>query len=200
MSALIRALYFRIGYRLGKMPWDTGRPQPSLVDAERKGYIQGKVLDIGCGPGDNAIHLASLGHPVHGVDFSAAAIARARQAAQSRGVKVDFQVADVFALPPRAAAFDTALDYGFFHQFRGAEIERYVDCLRRLMPGKQKLLLQCFSDKAKFSWPWPRCTSESELRQAFATGWRFEGLEPAHYETRSMGNVPAWLAIIRREP
>ncbi len=200
MSALVRALYFKIGYRLGRMPWDTGKPQPSLVAIEQQGYIEGKVLDIGCGAGDNAIHLASSGHSVHGIDLSAAAIARAKRAAQSSGVTVDFQVANIFALPSREAECDTAIDYGVFHQFRGAEVERYVSCLRRLMPKRQTLLLQCFSDEADFSWPFPRCIAENELRQAFDAGWRIERVEAVLYETRTYGNVPAWLAIIRREP
>jgi SAM-dependent methyltransferase len=200
MSALIRSIYFKVGYRLGRMPWDTGKPQPSLVAIEQKGHVEGKVLDIGCGAGDNAIYLASCGHSVHDIDLSAAAIARAQRAAQNSGVTVDFQVADIFALTSREAEFDTAIDYGVFHQFRGGEIERYVSCLRRLMPRRQTLVLQCFSDAANFHWPYPRCISEGELRQAFDTGWRIEHVEAALYETRTLGDVPAWLAIIRREP
>ncbi|MEK6838416.1 MAG: AMMECR1 domain-containing protein, partial [Candidatus Thermoplasmatota archaeon] len=44
---------------------------------------------------------------------------------------------------------------------------RYVSCLRRLMPKRQRLLLQCFSDAANYSWPYPRCISKDELAQAF---------------------------------
>jgi cyclopropane fatty-acyl-phospholipid synthase-like methyltransferase len=200
MLALIRALYFKVGYRLGKMPWDTGKPQPSLVAAERAGLVKGTVLDIGCGAGDNALHLASHGHKLHGIDLSAAAIARARDAAQRRGITADFQAVNIFDLAARGVGFDTAIDYGVFHQFRGAEVEPYVDCLRRLMPGRQTLLLQCFSDGADFSWPMPRCISKDELRHAFAAGWRVESIEATGYETRTLGNVPAWFAVIHREP
>jgi cyclopropane fatty-acyl-phospholipid synthase-like methyltransferase len=200
MSALIRAIYFKVGYRLGKMPWDTGKPQPSLVAIEQQGHVAGAVLDIGCGAGDNAIHLAARGYRVHGIDLSAAAIARAKRAAQQRGVTADFRVADIFALPEGEPAFDTAIDYGLFHQFRGAEIARYVGCLRRLMPQRQTLVLQCFSDAADFSWPYPRCVSKGELQEAFDAGWRIEHIEAVRYETRTVGEVPAWLAIIRREP
>ena len=196
----VQTLYFKVGYRLGKMMWDTQKPQPTLVDFEQLGRIGAKVLDIGCGAGDNAIYLASRGHKVHGIDLAAAAIARAKDSARKFGLSVDFQVANVFALQSRGIEFDTAIDYGVFHQFRGAEVERYVDCLRRLMPGKQTLVLQCFSDKATFSWPMPRCVSESELRQAFDVGWRFESLDPVRYETRTIGDIPAWIALIHREP
>ena len=67
------------------------------------------------------------------------------------------------------------------------------------MPGRQTLLLQCFSDQANFSWPMPRCVSKDDLHQAFAKGWRIEKMDRVEYETRTEGNVPAWLAVIRRE-
>jgi cyclopropane fatty-acyl-phospholipid synthase-like methyltransferase len=197
---LMRALYFKFGYRLGKMPWEIGRPQPSLVACEARGEIEGKVLDIGCGTGENAMYLAARGHSVHGIDLSAAAIARAKRAAEKRGVTVNFQFANIFDLSPREVEFGTATDYGVFHQFRRSGIERYVGCLRRLMGGRQKLVLMCFSDAAKVSWPGPRCVSKDELRHDFATGWRIESIEPVHYETHHLGDVPAWLAIIRRDP
>jgi SAM-dependent methyltransferase len=111
MSALMRAHYYKIGYRLGKMPWDTGKPQPSLVALEQEGHVRGKVLDIGCGAGDNAVHLASRGHMVFGIDLSAAAIERAQRAAAERGVAVAFKVANVFSLSPMELEFDTAIDY-----------------------------------------------------------------------------------------
>ncbi|WP_018103109.1 MULTISPECIES: class I SAM-dependent methyltransferase [unclassified Streptomyces] len=39
----------------------------------------GRVLDVGCGTGELAAHLASLGCTVDAVDFADTAIARARE-------------------------------------------------------------------------------------------------------------------------
>jgi len=36
------------------IPWDIGAAQPRLMELEALGGISGEVLDIGCGPGDNA--------------------------------------------------------------------------------------------------------------------------------------------------
>lgn len=40
----------------------------------------GRVVDLACGPGRNALYLAARGHRVTGVDFSATALERARAA------------------------------------------------------------------------------------------------------------------------
>jgi SAM-dependent methyltransferase len=73
----------------------------------------GDALDIACGEGRNALWLARLGWRVLGVDFSAAAIERARQltAAEPEAVRLrtSWRVADVMAEPPRADAFDLTI-------------------------------------------------------------------------------------------
>ena len=71
-------------YRDGPPPWDIGRPQPAIVRLASQGGFGGAVLDAGCGTGENALHLASLGLSVLGVDVAetALAIARAKTAAR----------------------------------------------------------------------------------------------------------------------
>lgn len=60
------------------------------------GEVRGKrVLDLGCGGGQNCIALAKAGAIVAGVDGSAAQIAFARELAAAEGVEVDFTVGDV---------------------------------------------------------------------------------------------------------
>jgi SAM-dependent methyltransferase len=69
---------FEESYRLGSPPWDIGAPQPEIVRLAAEGRIVGDVLDLGCGTGENALHLASLGHRVVGLDGSPTAIEAAR--------------------------------------------------------------------------------------------------------------------------
>ena len=55
-------------YHHGPAPWDIGWPQPAIVRLASEGGFAGEVLDAGCGTGENALHIASLGLRVLGVD------------------------------------------------------------------------------------------------------------------------------------
>src|SRR5262249_34343601 len=81
-------------YADGPGPWDIGRPQPAIVRVAAEGGFAGAVLDAGCGTGENALHVASLGLPVLGVDLAETAIAIARAKADERGIEVELAVAD----------------------------------------------------------------------------------------------------------
>ncbi len=88
---------FEFAYQ-GTPPWDIGRAQPAIVRLEEAGAITGRVLDVGCGTGENALYLAARGHQITGVDAAPTAIARARQKAAERGLPATFHVGDVLAL------------------------------------------------------------------------------------------------------
>jgi 2-polyprenyl-3-methyl-5-hydroxy-6-metoxy-1,4-benzoquinol methylase len=84
------------------------KPNRFLV-AEVSELEPGRALDLACGEGQNAIWLASLGWDVTGVDFSEAAIEKARNRAERDGVRVEFACADLLEYQPDPAAFDLVL-------------------------------------------------------------------------------------------
>jgi SAM-dependent methyltransferase len=53
------------------------------------------ILDVSCGIGTQALGLAQLNYQVTGSDLSEAAVERAKQEAQKRGVEIPFSVADM---------------------------------------------------------------------------------------------------------
>jgi 2-polyprenyl-3-methyl-5-hydroxy-6-metoxy-1,4-benzoquinol methylase len=77
--------WFDDAYR-GTPPWDIGRRQPAFVELALAGEIVGRVLDVGCGTGENALYLAQKGLVVAGVDGSPRAIHKAKEKAAERGL------------------------------------------------------------------------------------------------------------------
>jgi 2-polyprenyl-3-methyl-5-hydroxy-6-metoxy-1,4-benzoquinol methylase len=106
---------FETAYLEGSPPWDIGRAQPELVSLAEASRITGRVIDLGCGSGENAISFAMAGLEVVGVDGSPEAIRQARDKAGNRGVSIRFDVADVLDLGDHRKSFDTATDSGVFH-------------------------------------------------------------------------------------
>lgn len=77
---------FEAAYLEGSPPWDIGRAQPALVTLAEAGRITGRVIDLGCGTGGNALYLATSGLDVVGVDGSPEAIRQARDKAKRREI------------------------------------------------------------------------------------------------------------------
>lgn len=79
----------------GDQVW-SGKVNAALA-ALAEGLPPGRALDLGCGEGGDVIHLAEVGWDATGVDLAEAAVARARRAAQERGVaeRTRFVAADL---------------------------------------------------------------------------------------------------------
>ena len=73
-------------YERNDTPWDLGKPDFNLINlAINRPISPCKVLDIGCGTGDNAIWLAEHNFEVFASDVSDVAIEKARgKSVQSR--------------------------------------------------------------------------------------------------------------------
>jgi SAM-dependent methyltransferase len=158
------------------------------------------VLDAGCGTGENALHIASLGLPVLGVDVAETALAMARAKAAERGIAAEFAAADAFRLEGLGRRFETVLDCGLFHTCDDGERPRYVASLASVTEHAGTLYVLCFSDAGPDTGPHP--VSEEELRAAFepATGWQVVAIVPERVQTRFHGDrgAPAWLATLER--
>src|SRR5699024_9482166 len=81
----------------------SGNPNEALVATVAE-MTPGRVLDVGCGEGADAIWLAEHGWDVTGIDLSTTAIDRARTAAEARGVHPEFAVGDVSTWEPETAS------------------------------------------------------------------------------------------------
>ena len=186
-------------YSDGPAPWDIGRPQPAVVRVAAAGGFTGAVLDAGCGSGENALHVASRGLPVLGVDVAETALATARATAHDRGIDAEFVAADALHLERLGRRFQTVLDCGLFHTFDSDERPGYVAGLASVTEHDGTLYVLCFRNEGPDMGPHP--ISREELEAAFApgTGWHVVAIESDRLQTRFHDDgAPAWLATIRR--
>lgn len=90
--------------RFASHPWPS-EPDEALVELAG-GLPPGRALDLGCGPGRNAIWLAERGWRVTGVDASAVGLGQARARASERGVEIECVQADLLDYEPTPAGAD----------------------------------------------------------------------------------------------
>ena len=105
-------------YASGQLPWDTGQPEPLLVEYVTSGRVKpGPTLEIGAGTGTNAIWMAERGFDVLGVDLVPLAVERARTKMEGRGLSCRFAALDFLAATPMDGPFHFVFDRGCFHVF-----------------------------------------------------------------------------------
>ena len=104
----------------------------------------GRVLELGCGNGRNAIYLASLGCSVDAVDISARAIERARERALRSSASVRFQCRPIFDAQFTDATYDLVYDSGCFHHIAPHRRKDYVELVRHALKPGGSYGLVCF--------------------------------------------------------
>lgn len=95
-----------------------------------------KVLEVGCGAGNNLWFFAKEGFDTTGIDGSASAVKAARARIEHEGLKAKLIVGDFSRLDFDDATFDFVLDRGSINHNRRAGIEAaFGEAARVLKPG-----------------------------------------------------------------
>jgi cyclopropane fatty-acyl-phospholipid synthase-like methyltransferase len=170
----------------GSPPWDIGAPQPEIIRLVEKNEIKkGRVLDIGCGLGDNSIFLAKRGFCVTCMDIARLAIERGEAKARKQGVKVDFRVGDALKLEKYFGKghFATVIDSGLFHSLGDDERPLFANQIRRVLIDGGKYFMLCFSDKEPGS-EGPRRISKEEIRETFSKMFRINYIKDVFFAAK----------------
>lgn len=130
------------------VPFFVAKPDESLLSYLDRGLIAaGRALDLGCGPGRNALHLAAAGFDVDAVDLSPTAIAWAEERAREAGGTVQFHCGDAFG-PVGAGLsgpYELIYDSGCFHHLPPHRRISYLALLDRLLAPGGHFALTCFA-------------------------------------------------------
>ena len=117
----------------------SGRPNGALV-AEVAGLTPGRVLDVGCGEGADAVWLARGGWEVTALEVSGVALERAAGHARDAGVTVRWMHAGLAEAPLPPASFDlVSAQYPALLRTPDAAAERAL--LAAVAPGGVLLLV-----------------------------------------------------------
>jgi SAM-dependent methyltransferase len=137
------------GDRSRAVPFFVAKPDENLVAYLDRGLIPegGRALDLGCGPGRNALFLASRGFTVDAVDLSPAAVEWATERAREAGADVRFHLGDAFALAGTelAGPYDLVYDSGCFHHLPPHRRISHLALLDRLLAPGGHFALACFA-------------------------------------------------------
>ncbi|MBY8881914.1 class I SAM-dependent methyltransferase [Actinacidiphila acidipaludis] len=136
------------------VPFFVDKPDENLAGCLDRGLVArgGRALDLGCGPGRNAVFLAAQGFEVDAVDLSPSAIAWAAERARAAGVesRVHFHRGDAFTPDAvgRAGSYDLICDSGCFHHLPPHRRISYLALLDRVLAPGGHLALTCFASGA----------------------------------------------------
>lgn len=170
---------FRQRYLEGKVPWADHEPPPEIIELADS-LPPGRALDLGCGFGRSAIHLAQHGWTAVGVDFVPEAIAVAEERAAMAGVSEGavFYAASAADMPFLEPPFDLALDIGCMHSFDEADQRGYRDELLRLLsPGGRYVLFAHLRTEAEAAEEGPRGIEEETICDLFRDGFVLDRFE-----------------------
>jgi SAM-dependent methyltransferase len=136
--------------RSRQVPFFVAKPDENLGSYVERGLVgPGRALDVGCGPGRNAIYLASAGFEVDAVDLSASAVGWARERADAAGASVRFRCVDVFAAGDTVSGpYDLIYDSGCFHHLPPHRRVSYLGLLDRALAPGGSFGLTCFAAAA----------------------------------------------------
>ncbi|MFC8722166.1 class I SAM-dependent methyltransferase [Kitasatospora sp. NPDC057198] len=134
--------------RTRPVPFFAEKPDESLAAHLDRGLITvGRALDLGCGHGRNALHLAARGFRVDAVDLSPVAVAWGEERARAAGADVRFHCGDAFA--PSATEldgpYDLVVDSGCLHHLPPHRRIGYLALLDRVLAPGGHLALTAFA-------------------------------------------------------
>ncbi|MFE5403067.1 class I SAM-dependent methyltransferase [Streptomyces sp. NPDC056580] len=131
------------------VPFFEAKPDENLASyLDRRLIRPGRALDLGCGPGRNALYLDSRGFQVDAVDLSPAAVDWAEERAHEAGARIRFHRGDAFALTGTGLSgrYDLIYDSGCFHHLPPHRRISYLALLDELLAPGGYFALTCFTD------------------------------------------------------
>ena len=181
-----------------KMPWyEKSLDKDVESEIKSKNLSEGRFLDLGTGPGTQAVELAKLGFAVTGVDFSENAILKAKKLSDM----VHFVHDDILNSKLPDNEFDYILDRGCFHIFDKSQRPTYLKQLKRILIPGGIFFLKCMSvfEKNQPTNKGPYKFSKKEIRDEFSDDFDIESIRESVYYGTERPLPKTWFAVMEKK-
>ncbi len=163
------------------MPWFYPELDDDLRQAlDQLGLRGGSALDLGTGPGTQAIQLAQRGFDVTAADISEAAIRLARAKAEAQGLAIAWQQDDILSTR-LTGPFDLVFDRGCFHVLPAERRLDYVSTIAGLLRPEGYFFLKCFSHLQSGT-QGPHRLSPEQIQALFGSQLQVQSIEETVYQ------------------
>jgi 2-polyprenyl-3-methyl-5-hydroxy-6-metoxy-1,4-benzoquinol methylase len=165
---------YRVFYRLGIAPWER-TPGPAMLDRVLADDVPApgrRALDVGCGTGRDAIHLAKKGWQVTAVDLEERALQKARQRAAEEGAEVDWVLGDVTNLGALGTqpGYSLIYDMGCIQGLPDEAAKRAAQGITSLAAANATLLFLAFTRDRRMILP--RGMDLDHIETLFGPAWQ----------------------------
>jgi len=133
------------------IPFFVNSPDENLVSYFDRNFLYGgKVLELGCGPGRNAIYLAAKGCTVDAVDLSRESLKWAKERASKSDLQINFIHKNIFDLEIQDGTYDLVYDSGCFHHIAPHRRISYIDVVKKALKPGGLFAITCFIQGGEF--------------------------------------------------
>ncbi len=95
---------------------DVGEPPPAQLLRDYETVLQGRVLDLACGAGQNGLHLARRGHDVDLIDLAHTPLARAVRVGRDERLRLLAVQADLEEFPLPRSRYGVVLNFRYLQR------------------------------------------------------------------------------------
>jgi len=184
--------------KIEDMPWYEKNLDHNLEnEIMSKNLSTGKFLDLGTGPGTQAIQLAKQNFEVTATDISPHAIKNAKKLSN----KIHFLTDDILNSQLPNNEFNFIFDRGIFHVFEISQRPQYVKQIKRILDNDGILFLKCMSidEKNISDNDLPHKLSKQEIVDTFNDNFDIESIENSVFHGTLEMKLKALFAVLKKK-
>jgi 2-polyprenyl-3-methyl-5-hydroxy-6-metoxy-1,4-benzoquinol methylase len=180
------------------MPWFCPHLDKDIADAiKRLAIIPTTALDLGTGPGTQAIALGKLGFDATGTDISPSAVRKASERAEKEGITVTF-VCDDILNSQLDGPYGLIMDRGCFHVIDAEQRQDYLHSVARLLDHNGHLLLKTFHKQETREEGPPNRFEAAEIAQIFSKTFELITCHDSVFESSMNSDPKALFCVLKK--